>query len=100
MTDKKKKQDKRIWERMGRELAALHDLILAIQCDPEYQAVMDRKTWDRLDKLTYHLDVVRGPAENRMAKYVPDWSTRTFYPVDRDAMNAAIAEFRQKMKAE
>ena len=42
MTRRDKQQDKHIWARMGRELAALHDLICDIQCDPEYNA--DRKS--------------------------------------------------------
>lgn len=98
MTYKEKKEDKRIWERMGRELAALHDLILYIIVDPDYQGVMDRKTWDRLNKLEYYLNIVRGDAENRMARFIPDWTTQTFYPVDRTNLNAAIKAFRDKMK--
>lgn len=93
------KKDKRIWKRMGRELAALHDLIVEIQCDPEYQMVMDRKTWDKLHKLTYYLNIVRAGAENRMAKYVPDWWTvSTFFPIDNKGAEAAVKPFRQKAK--
>lgn len=97
MTDKAKKQDLQIWTRMGRELAALHDLIVHIICDPDYNDVMDKRTWGRLNGLTYHLDTVRSRAEDRMARYVPDWSTRTFYPRDRGDLEAAIQDFRQKM---
>ena len=57
--DKKKAKDPQIWKRLGLELAALHDLIVEIQCDKDYASVMDSKTWDRLYKLTYHLDIVR-----------------------------------------
>lgn len=98
MTDKRKMQDKRIWQRMGLELAALRELIVEIQCDREYNAVMDVVTWDRLDKLTYHLDVVRSRAEDRMARYVPNWTTRTFYPIDRKDTTAAGDAFRQRIK--
>lgn len=49
------------------------------------------------DGLTYYLDTVRSRAEDRMARYVPDWSTRTFYPRDRGDLEAAIQDFRQKM---
>lgn len=98
MTRRDKQQDKHIWARMGRELAALHDLICDIQCDPEYNAVMDRKAWDRLNSLTHRLDIVRGEAESRMARFIPDWSLRTFYPIDREKLHAAIAEFRNSMK--
>lgn len=96
--DKKKLEDRRIWERMGRELAALDELIVKIRCDPEYLAVMDSKTWDRLDKLCYHLDLIRGEAENRMARFVPDWATTTFYPHDRKDIEAAITTFRNSVK--
>lgn len=58
--DKKKAKDPQIWKRLGLELAALHDLIVEIQCDKDYASVMDSKTWDRLYKLTYHLDIVRS----------------------------------------
>ena len=96
-TDDKVK-DKSVWVRLGQELTALDELLAEIKCDPGYQSVMDRKTWDRLDKLTYHLNVVRGDAESRMAKNVPDWSERTFYPVDREGIKVAVESFRQKMK--
>ena len=98
MTKKEQARDKRIWNRMGRELAALHDLIVKIQCDREYQSVMDRKTWDKLRKLTWYLDQVRSSAEDRMSRYVPDWSTQTFYPSDRGELHAANNEFRRKME--
>lgn len=94
------REDKRIWERMGRELAALHDLICHIRTDPEYQAIMDRKTWDRLKKLTYHLCLVREEAENRMARFIPGWSATTFFPRDRENLEAAITAFRNSMKEE
>ena len=66
--DKKKAKDPQIWKRLGLELAALHDLIVEIQCDKDYASVMDSKTWDRLYKLTYHLYIVRSCAEERMGR--------------------------------
>lgn len=93
-----KKQDKRIWTRMGRELAALCELIDDIIVDLEYNAVMDRKTWDRLDKLVYHLNIVRGEADSRMARFIPDWTGNEFYPQDRQDLEEAIDKFRDRMK--
>ena len=98
--DKKKAKDPQIWKRLGLELAALHDLIVEIQCDKDYASVMDSKTWDRLYKLTYHLDIVRSCAEERMAKNLLDWSTRTFYPVDRSRTTVAGEAFREEIKRE
>ena len=98
--DKKKAKDPQIWKRLGLELAALHDLIVEIQCDKDYASVMDSKTWDRLYKLTYHLDIVRSCAEERMAKNLSDWSTRTFYPVDRSRTTVAGEAFREEIKRE
>lgn len=96
--DKKKLEDRRIWERMGRELAALDELIVKIRCDPEYLAVMDSKTWDWLDKLCYHLDLIRGYAESRMARFIPDRSTTTFFPYDREDIESVVQVFRNSMK--
>lgn len=76
------KSNKQVWKKMGRELAVLDALIQQIQADPDYCDVMDVKTWDRLTKMHHQLDVIRGDAESRMARFVPDWSTRTFYPDD------------------
>ena len=80
--DKKKAKDPQIWKRLGLELAALHDLIVEIQCDKDYASVMDSKTWDRLYKLTYHLDIVRS------------------YPVDRSRTTVAGEAFREEIKRE
>lgn len=95
-----KMQDRQIWERLGRELAALHELIGKVQTDPDYQAVMDCKAWDRLGKMIYYLDNVRSWAENRMARYIPDWTPQIFYPRDREDLEAAIMAFRNSMKEE
>lgn len=94
----KQLQDKRIWERIGWELFALHLFISAIHVDPEYQSVMVCKIWDRFFKMTDHLIQIRGNAESRMARFVPDWSARIFYPIDTEALEAAVAEFRRKLK--
>lgn len=97
MLDKKKKYDRRVWVRMGWELAAIVELIGAIRSDKDYQAAMDSKTWDRLDTAIYHLTIVRGNAENRMARFIPDWSVRTFYPVKRTELEALVRDFRAKV---
>lgn len=96
--DKAKLSDMRIWGRMGKELAALDELIGRIYTDQEYWKVMDCKTWDRLNKIGHHLDVLRAEAEGRMARFVPNWTTQTFYPHDRGALVAAVAAFRDSMK--
>lgn len=77
-------EDKRIWARMGRELAALNELIGQAYTDKQYGKVMDCKTWDRLSKIDHHLNMLRAEAESRMARFIPDWSTTTFYPYDRE----------------
>jgi len=97
MPSKRKVRDVRVWRRMGLELAALHDLIVHIQTDSDYTDAMDVKTWDKLDKMIYQLNIVRGLAEDRMARYISDWSVRTFYPIDRDGSDKAIAEFRARI---
>lgn len=89
---------KQIWDRMGWELAVLSALICSIGSDMEYQSVMVCKTWDRLTKMFYDLGIIRSQAEDRMAKFVPDWSVRTFYPINSGDINAAVAEFRRKLK--
>ena len=91
-------EDKRLWERMGRELAALDYLLRELHSDPDYSRVMDTKTWDRLGKMNYHLNIVRGMAENRMSRFVPDWSTRTFYPVEDGDIRAVVEKFRETVQ--
>ena len=65
-----------IWKRMGLELAALDTLIVRAK----------------------RSNILRSEAENRMAWFVPEWSTDTFYPVDREKMNAAISNFRESLR--
>jgi len=100
MNDNEKKRDKKIWQRMGLELATLHDLIVTIRVDKDYQAVMDVKTWDKLGKLNHYLDIVRSDAEERMAQFVPDWSKYMFYPRERTVLHNAIETFRNQIERE
>lgn len=100
MTSKAKMQDRRTWERMGRELTALRDMMGHIITDPEYQAVMDRQTWNKLCIAQSRVDAVRSEAEGRMALYIPDWTTDTFYPRNREKLEAAIEAFRNSMREE
>lgn len=93
-----KKQDKRIWARMGRELAALRDLIGRIGTDPEYLSVMTCKEWKKLGYAQARIDKLRSEAENRMAQFIPGWNTDTFYPLDRQDLEEAVNEFRDRMK--
>ena len=97
MADKKKMQDPLIWQRMGWELAALHDLMCNIYCDPDYQAVMDKRSFNGLRTAIERLDDVRNNAEIRMARYAPEWSPKTFFPRDRAVTDAAGRLFRQKI---
>ena len=96
--EKAKQKNPYIWKRMGLELAALDTLIVRIQCDPDYCDVMDKQTLRRLYRLAKNSNILRSAAENRMAWFVPDWSTDTFYPVDREKMNAAISNFRESLR--
>lgn len=96
---KKKQQDKRIWQRMGRELTALHDLILEISSDPEYNAVMTIGRWRKLNYAQARIDELREDAADRMFMLIPDAKLMdTFYPIDRQNLEIAINEFRDKMK--
>lgn len=93
-----KKRDERIWTRMGRELAALRDLMGHICTDPEYNAVLPCKVLGKMCTAQDHIDKLRSEAENRMAQFIPGWDTDTFYPHDRRDLEAAIEEFRDRMK--
>lgn len=90
-------KEQQIFERMGR-LAALRDLMGHICTDPEYNAVLPRKALSKMCTAQGRVDALRSEAENRMAKYVPDWTTDTFYPSDRQDLEKVINEFRDKMK--
>ena len=99
--DKKKLEDKRIWTRMGRELVALRELLADIATDPDYQDIMDRKTWDKLLRAQGHIDTVRCEAENRMNRVFPDCTmAHTFYPLDKQEIYAAIEDFRDTVRKE
>lgn len=98
MTDKKKVHDSRVWQRMGLELVLLDALISEIHVDKEFCAVMDMKTWDRLFKVSNHVKMLRAECESRMAKYIPDWDTKTFYPNDRTLINEILESVRQELK--
>lgn len=102
MVDKKKMQDKRIWERMGRELTALRELISDILADTEYQDVMDNATWLKLLRAQNHVDIIRSKAESRAERLHSRWilDNHVFYPVDRTTIWAAIAAFRDSMRKE
>lgn len=89
MTNGEKGRDKRIWKRMGFELAILEGWINAIQGDPDYIEVTDRKTWERWHEITSRLDTIRTRCESRMAAKVNDWNSDIFYP---EAYNPALIE--------
>lgn len=89
MADKKKAADKRLWKRMGFELAILEGWINAIQIDPDYFEVTDRKTWEKWREITARLDAIRARCEGRMATKVTEWSSEVFYP---EAYDPAMIE--------
>lgn len=89
MTNKKKEQDKRVWKRMGFELAILERWISAIQSDPDYNEVADRKTWERWLEIISRLDTIRARCESRMAEKINDWSSEIFFP---EAYTPAVIE--------
>lgn len=95
-----KTQDKQIWVRMGHDLVALRELIGDILTDPDYQAVMDKTTWGKLMQAQGRVDRLRSEAENRMARFLPGEEKHVFYPVDKTAIYAAVAEFRTMIKEE
>ena len=95
-----KTQDKQIWVRMSLDLVALRELIGDILTDPDYQAVMDKITWGKLMQAQGRVDRIRSEAENRMARFLPGEEMHVFYPVDKTAIYAAVAEFRAMIKEE
>lgn len=91
-------KEQQIFERMGRELAALRDLIGHIITDPKYQAIMTCRAWGGLCAAQARVDSFRSDAESRMARYTPGWDSETFYPRDRRNLNTAIEDFRNRMR--
>lgn len=91
-------EDKRVWKKMGRELAVLDALIGRILTDTDYGRVMDAKTWDRMGRINHHLNMLRAEAESRMAHFVHDWSTRTFYPDDLKGINEMAERIREEVQ--
>lgn len=88
---------RRIFVRMGRELAALHDLLCDIICDKEYQSVSTRLDFGKMNKMFATLDSVRSDCESRMFRITQESSSDIFYPHERDDLRFAIAEFRNSM---
>lgn len=80
MADRRKATDKRLWKRMGFELAVLDGWISAIQSDANYMEVTDRKTWEKWLEIISRLDTIRIRCESRMAESVYDWNSEIFFP--------------------
>ena len=95
-----KKQDKRIWTRMGRELSALRELMIDIETDPDYQAVMNKVTWGKLLRAQGWIDRLRSESESRMARVLPGCDMHVFYHFDKTAIYTAIDEFRDRVREE
>ena len=100
MADRKKAADKRLWKRMGFELAILEGWISAIQSDSDYIEVTDRKTWEKWREITARLDAIRARCEGRMAAKVNDWSSEVFYPeaYDRAMIERIVQRLRRGIK--
>ena len=98
MKDNKKLQDKRLWQQLGHELAALQVLLPAIACD--YYDLFDDKAIRKLVRMGDHLLDVRSAMESKMSQHVSDWSTEAFYPTRRTALDAACEDFRKILKEE
>lgn len=90
----------RIFTRMGRELAALHDLLCDIICDREYQSVTTQLDFGKMNKMFATLDSVRSDCESRMFRMTQESSSDIFYPHERDDLRSAISEFRNSMSKE
>ena len=93
-----KGHDKRLWKRMGFELAILDGWISAIQSDHDYYEVTDRKTWEKWREITARLDAIRVKCESRMAAKVTDWSSEIFFPEVCDP--AMIERIVQRLRRE
>lgn len=100
MADRKKAADKRLWKRMGFELAILEGWISAIQGDSDYIEVTDRKTWEKWREITSRLDTIRIKCEYRMATKVTDWSSEIFFPetYDRAMIEQIVQRLRRSIK--
>ena len=89
MSESKWAKNKRIWKRMGFELAILDGWISAIQSDPEYIEVTDRRTSERWREITARLDTIRSMNESRAAGRAYNWNSEYFFP---ENCNAAMIE--------
>ena len=97
MTDKKKKLDKRIWIRLGLELAALEYLANKIFCDPDYLAIMGKTELRGLDKAADRISDVRAHMDTRSYRYAfhggPEW----FFGYGVDPARKLADNLRQKL---
>lgn len=98
MTDRNKIKDKRIWKRMGYEFAMLNDLICHITADSDYNAVMDKKTWDGLRKVLHYLNEVRSKADDRVYKYFGKPGLNFFYGDHLDKARQISIDVRGKVR--
>lgn len=100
MAESKWAKNKRIWKRMGFELAILDGWISAIQSDPEYIEVTDRKTMERWLKIIAQLDTIRFLNEQRAAGKTYDWDSGFFFPeaYDRDIIERIVQRLRRGIK--
>lgn len=100
MTDKKKMRDKRIWVRMGWELAALYQLLCETLCDTDFNEVMDKKTWCKLKKAIEAVDDVRACADYRSSIQGVLFGPCPFYGGHLNPARDMADEYREKLGAE
>lgn len=91
-------EKRRIFVRIGRELASLHDLLCDIICDKEYQSVTTKLDFGKMNKMFATLDSVRSDCESRMYRITQESSPDIFYPLERDDLRSAIHAFRNSMR--
>jgi len=104
--DRKKMSDKALWKRMGRELRFLEQLTGDILCDPDYNDMVDNRTWNILLNVSQKISTLRSKCEDRMFRVAPIIDTGIFYGLalgmePREALETTrkMLDERQKEKA-
>lgn len=99
MTDKKKIQDKRIWNRLGFELTVLCDLLVEMRVDMDYQGILPQNMFTPLDQAADKLRFMRAKAEDRMWNMTPFHALHVFYPYTGEKdVTGTIKAIRQMIK--
>lgn len=98
MTNQQAMKDRRIWERMGRELAMIQRLVDEVLCDAEYNSVMDKKTWRKWYAVANHIIKIRGESDSRAYQYCPQFDPDWFYGGSLDPARSLAEKIHQDMK--